>query len=65
MDIALRECEAGAMFDYVDYSGARAWIEKQYDLYQKGELYIPSGKIENYSREGLCRRMSALLDEII
>jgi len=34
-------------------------------LYKKGEIYIPSGKIENYSREGLCRRMSALLDEII
>ncbi len=65
MDVALRECEAGAMFDYADYSGAKSWIEKQYELYKKGEIYIPSGKIENYSREGLCRRMSALLDEII
>ena len=65
MDVALRECEAGAMFDYSDYAGARGWIEKQYELYKKGEIYIPSGKIENYSREGLCRRMSSLLDEII
>jgi hypothetical protein len=65
MDVALKECEAGAMFDYSDYAGAKAWIEREYELYKKGEIYIPSGKIENYSREGLCRRMSALLDEII
>jgi len=65
MDVALKECEAGAMFDYQDYTGAKIWIRQQYAMYKNGEISIPSGKIENYSREGLCRRMAALLDEII
>jgi len=65
MDVAIKECEAGAMFDYDDYSGAKDWIEKQYALYKNGEICIPSGKIENYSREWLCRKMAALLDDII
>jgi glycosyltransferase involved in cell wall biosynthesis len=65
MDIALKESEAGVLFDYNDYTGARIWIENQYTLYKKGEIYIPSGKIDNYSRERLCGRMASLLDDVI
>lgn len=65
MDIALKESEAGVLFDYNDYTGARMWIENQYTLYKKGEIYIPSGKIDNYSRERLCELMASLLDEVI
>ena len=65
MDIALKESEAGEMFGYSDGKGARAWIDNQYDMYRKGIISQTSGKIERYSRRDLCRRMAALLDDII
>ncbi len=64
MDIALKESEAGAMFDYGDHEGAKAWINSQYELYKSGIVPQTSGKIDRYSRKDLCRRMAGLLDEI-
>ncbi|MFA6333979.1 MAG: glycosyltransferase [Bacteroidales bacterium] len=65
MDVALKESEAGEMFDYGDYAGAKKWIDTQYDLYKKGIVPKTSGKIDRYSRKELCHRMAELLDEII
>ena len=65
MDVALKESEAGEMFDYGDYNGAKEWIDSQYDLYKKGIIPKTSGKIDRYSRMELCRRMAELLDELI
>ena len=65
MDISLCESEAGAMFDYSDYSGAKEWIDGQYELYRRGEVPVMSGKIDRYSRRGLCENIAGLLDELI
>lgn len=65
MDIALKESEAGEMFDYSDYAGAKEWIDKQYEMYRSGIIPKTSGKIDCYSREVLCGRMAALFDELI
>lgn len=65
MDVALKESEAGEMFDYSDYAGAKEWIDRQYDLFKKGETPVTSGKIDRYSRRGLCKSMAELLDELI
>ncbi|OFY44622.1 MAG: hypothetical protein A2X18_03355 [Bacteroidetes bacterium GWF2_40_14] len=64
MDIALTESEAGAMFDYSDYKGAKEWIDGQYELYRSGEVPVMSGKIDRYSRKGLCKNIAELLDEL-
>jgi len=65
MDIALNESEAGAMFDYSDHKGAKEWIDGQYELYRRGEVPVMSGKIDRYSRRGLCKNIAELLDELI
>ena len=65
MDIALKECEAGEMFDYGDYTGAKEWIDSQYEFFKNGIATGTTGKIDKYSREGLCRRMAELLDELV
>ncbi|MFA5848660.1 MAG: glycosyltransferase [Bacteroidales bacterium] len=65
MDIALNESEAGAMFDYSDHKGAKEWINNQYEHYRRGEIPVMSGKIDRYSRRGLCKNIAELLDELI
>ncbi len=65
MDIALGESEAGAMFDYSDYKGAKEWIDVQYEFFRRGEVPVMSGKIDRYSRRGLCEKIAELLDELI
>jgi len=65
MDIALKESEAGAMFDYSDHKGAKEWIDGQYELYRRGVVLVMSGKIDRYSRRGLCKNIAELLDELI
>lgn len=65
MDIALTESQAGSMFDYLDYRGAKEWIDNQYDFYRRGEVPVMSGEIDRYSRRGLCKNIAELLDELI
>ncbi len=65
MDIALRNSEAGEMFDYKDFSGPQKWIDNQYNLFKEGTISKTSGKIEDYSRKGLCKKMAQVLDELI
>jgi glycosyltransferase involved in cell wall biosynthesis len=65
MDIALKESEAGVMFDYCDFAGAKEWIDSQYELFKNGIDTGNTGKIDKYSREGLCGRMAELLDELV
>jgi len=65
MDIALKESEAGEMFGYDDYEGAKKWIDGHYEMYKNGIVSKTSGKIDRYSREGLCGRMAEILDELI
>lgn len=60
----LKETKTGVMVDFDDLGAAKKELLHYYDLYQKNQLTLEAGAVEQYSRKNLTGELSLLLNQL-